>query len=52
MDEKELDEETLESVTGGKVRFEKPVYDPEDLPNTGPAEKVQCPIGANFRKGE
>ena len=51
-EEKELDEEALEGVTGGKVTFDKPVYDPEELPNTGPAGKVQCPVGANLLKGE
>lgn len=51
-EDKKLDEEALEGVTGGKVTFEKPVYDPEELPNTGPTEEVQIPTGANFLKGE
>lgn len=52
IEDKKLDEEALEGVAGGKVTFEKPVYDPEELPNTGPAEQTQIPAGANFARGE
>lgn len=46
-----LDEDALEGVTGGKVTFTKPVFDPEELPNTGPAERGQIPTGANMLRG-
>ena len=63
MDEdKKLDEEILEKVTGGEVKFVKPVYDPETLPGdmrgcpvcsawiTLNADRVQCPqCGRWFR---
>lgn len=53
--EKKLDDEALEEVTGGKVLFSKPVYDPDSKEYTCPvcghviinnginSYRVQCP---------